>query len=121
MKKSKLIPIPKLIKKTEKIFNEWIRERDKNLGCISCGGNVDHCGHYFPTNYSGVRFYEINCNGQCIKCNNYLSGNLIFYRRGLIQKYGNEMIEQLETYAIETRKKKWERDELNSIISKYKK
>ena len=37
---AKLTPLPKLLQKAQKVFNAHIRERDENLGCISCGGEV---------------------------------------------------------------------------------
>ncbi len=84
---AKLIPLPKLLKKAQDKFNAHIRERDKELGCISCGAEVQQAGHYFSQGqYSALRFalpHDIgyfNTNGQCIRCNMYLSGNLIKYR-----------------------------------------
>ncbi len=44
---TKLIPLPKLLKKAQDKFNAHIRERDKELGCISCGNEVQQAGHYF--------------------------------------------------------------------------
>ena len=39
--------LPKLKKKAQDTFNKWIRNRDAGLGCISCGADIDHAGHYF--------------------------------------------------------------------------
>ncbi len=115
------MPLPKLLKKAQTIFNAFIRDRDKNAGCISCNGSVDHAGHYFNQgHYSALRFDEHNVNGQCVKCNMYLSGNLIWYRHGLVNKYGASIVEELERRADSVRLKKWSRDELDYIIQKYK-
>lgn len=119
-KTTKLTPLPKLLKKTQMVFNSYIRNRDKDLGCISCGGSIDHAGHYFSVgSHSILRFDEMNVNGQCIGCNTYKHGNLIMYRIGMVKKYGNLMVELLEIEAIETRVKKWTRTELEEIIKKY--
>jgi hypothetical protein len=113
--------LPKLIKKAEKVFNAYIRKRDAGRGCISCGNEFQHAGHYFAAgSHSALRFDEMNVNGQCIGCNTYKHGNLIYYRRGLVNRYGELAVEELERKAIENRVKKWSRDELETIIKKYK-
>lgn len=81
------------------LFNKYIRLRDKNLPCISCGRfDVEefHCGHYIPTTYQYHRFSEDNCNKQCSYCNIYLRGNIIEYRKNLIKKIGLDGVEYLE-------------------------
>ena len=119
-KKQKLIPLPKLKKKAQDIFNKWIRNRDKEERCISCGGPVEQAGHYFSSgHYSALTFNEMNVNGQCIRCNCFIHGNLIHYRMGLVQKYGDKKVKQLEKEA-EVRTYKWSRTELEEIIQKYK-
>ena len=114
------LTLPKLKKKAQDIFNKWIRERDKDLGCISCGAIGSQAGHYFSSgHYSSLTFSEINVNLQCTRCNMFLHGNLIHYRQGLIKKYGEKKIIQLEEdsrYGI----KKYSRQELEEIIMKYK-
>lgn len=40
------------IKELQTIFNKFIRLRDSNKGCISCGNPLEtgfHAGHYFAT------------------------------------------------------------------------
>jgi hypothetical protein len=112
-------PLPKLLKQAQIVFNKWIRERDKDLGCISCGGSVDHAGHYFAQgSNSALRFDEMNVNGQCVGCNTYKHGNLINYRKGLVKRYGKEETEQFEILA-ERGAYKWSRSEVEEIIKKY--
>ena len=117
---SKTIPLPKLHLKAQMVFNKWIRERDKYFGCISCGAEVQHAGHYFSQgHFSSLRYDEANVNGQCLRCNNFMHGNLIRYRQGLVNKIGEERVLLLEAFSRHA-VKKWSRDELNDIISKYK-
>ena len=112
--------LPKLIAKAQKVFNEWIRERDKDKGCISCGASIDHAGHYFSAgHYSALRFNEMNVNGQCLRCNNFLHGNLINYRKGLVKKYGEERVLMLENSAELRKANKWSRTILEVIIFTY--
>lgn len=112
--------LPKLTKKAQTVFNAWIRQRDAELGCISCGGSVDHAGHYFAAgSYSAWRFSESNVHGQCVGCNCYKHGNLIHYRIGLVQRFGEESVKALESAVTGNRLKKWSRVELEEIIKKY--
>jgi hypothetical protein len=119
IKKKKLIPISKLLKKAEKVFNAYIRKRDLGLQCISCQNAGTQAGHYFPVRYSGVRFSEFNVNLQDAYCNCYAYGNQAMYRIGLVKKYGEKAVKELEEEAIQTQYKKWTRDELLEIIKKY--
>jgi hypothetical protein len=116
-----VVPLPKLLKKAQEVFNKWIRNRDQNFGCISCGGQVEQAGHYFSQgHHSALRFDELNTNGQCVRCNMYLSGNLIKYRQGLVKRYGAKRVEMLEQNADLRKAWKWTRIELEQIIKKYK-
>jgi hypothetical protein len=111
--------IPKLTEKAVKVFNAYIRNRDKDNGCISCPAPVDHAGHYLSAGHHGhLRFNEMNVNGQCLRCNNFLHGNLINYRQGLVKKYGEQKVLILESMAHGV--KKWSRVELIAIIEHYK-
>jgi len=113
----KIIPLPKLIAKAQKAFNARIRERDKDKGCISCGGKVEQAGHYLSAGHHGVhRFNEKNVHGQCVRCNMYLSGNLINYRIGLVKRIGLQQVEILE--GTRHKSHKWNRLELEEIIKK---
>jgi hypothetical protein len=117
----KLTPLPKLLEKTQKVFNAYIRSRDKELGCISCGAEVEQAGHYHSQgHHSALRFNSINTNGQCRRCNMFLHGNLIKYRQGLVDRYGEMVVLDLEDSANKNRLKKWSRLELEEIITKYK-
>jgi hypothetical protein len=60
----------------------------------------------------------MNTNGQCTQCNLFLHGNLIHYRCGLIQRYGEQKVLYLESKAHQV--KKWSRPELEAIIQTYK-
>ena len=91
---------PKLKRKLTKIFNEYIRTRDKGLRCISCDKNIGtQAGHYLPTSLCpqpNMVFNPRNVNSQCSYCNLWLHGSQHDYARGLIEKYGKHIIEELE-------------------------
>jgi hypothetical protein len=121
-----LQPIPKLIAKTQQVFNRYIRHRDSQDGyftCISCGQvkaqDVMDAGHYVPVKgSSALRFDEYNVNGECKSCNGFDQFHLIGYRKNLIDKIGERMVMQLESQHRLV--KKWSRTELNHIIETYK-
>lgn len=111
--------LPKLLAKAQIAFNKWIRERDKDKSCISCGGPVQQAGHYYSQgHHSALRFNEINTAGQCIRCNCYLHGNLIHYREGIVKRWGQDKLDLLDS-AARNRVKKWSRTELQAIIDFY--
>lgn len=106
------------------VFQRWVRIRDKDFPCISCGTNDTpqwDGGHYYKAEiYSGIIFNEMNVNKQCCFCNDHQAGNLIEYRKGLIFKYGILAVEGLDELANEKRNYKYTRDELVEITKKYK-
>jgi hypothetical protein len=111
--------LPQLLKKAQTVFNKWIRNRDKNKGCISCGTQITEAGHYYSQgHHSALRFNEVNTNGQCTRCNCFLHGNLIKYREGLLKRYGQTKLDLLDS-AARNRVKKWSRVELETIIKTY--
>lgn len=120
MKKEKSLPV--LLKDAQQVFNKFIRLRDQDKGCISCEvGPVENAGHYLSQgHHSAFRFHEENVHGQCIRCNMYLSANLIKYRRNLVKKIGADRVEFLEDSAERRKSHKWERTELIALIAYYK-
>lgn len=111
--------LPKLLAKAQAVFNKWIRERDKDKGCISCGAAVTEAGHYYSQgHHSALRFNEVNTNGQCTRCNRFLHGNLIHYREGIVKRWGQQKLDLLDS-AARNRVKKWSRVELEAIIREY--
>ena len=93
------------VKEAQKEFNHYVRVRDKNKPCISCGteqmsakrGGAFAAGHYRSRGSSPAhRFNLFNCVGQCKKCNRWLNGAVADMRIGLIKRFGVERIEALE-------------------------
>ena len=121
-KKKELLTLSDHLKLTQMVVNKYIRLRDKDELCISCGkkiNGVEHASHYLSSGgHSNIRFHEDNIWKSCYKCNVMLSGNPTSYRIRLIKKIGVERVEWLEDNAyIE---KKWTREELKEIQEIYK-
>ena len=87
-------------KEAQSAFNAFIRERDADQPCISCGrwhAGQYHAGHYLSVGARPeLRFTESNVHKQCAPCNTHLSGNAVLFRRGLVAKLGLELVEWLE-------------------------
>jgi hypothetical protein len=120
--KADLETVQDIVKAAQMVFNKYIRERDKDELCISCGlkiNGVKHASHYLSAGgHSNVRFHEDNVWVSCYKCNVMLSGNQIEYRKRLIKKIGVERVEWLENNGNIV--KKWTKEELKLLITEYK-
>jgi hypothetical protein len=82
------------------IFNKFIRMRDAKQPCISCQKKTlkkVNAGHYKSVGaHPELRYNEDNVHLQCEYCNTHLHGNLIEYRKGLINRIGLEKTELIE-------------------------
>jgi hypothetical protein len=89
-------------KDLEKVFNTFIRIRDKDKPCVSCdakeGTYTMSAGHYFPAGSNkNIRFDEDNVHGQCwYNCNKNRHGNLSEYLPRLIARIGQDAFNELE-------------------------
>ena len=102
-------------------FNAYIRERDKDEPCISCGRfhtGQWHAGHYRSVgSHPALRYSELNVHKQCAPCNNHKSGNVVEYRINLSEKIGAKALEWLEGPHEQ---QKYTIEELQQIKSTYK-
>lgn len=124
-KKEKLKTLSQYEAEAKKEFQKYIRFRDKDLPCISCG--TKNCnewagGHYFKAEiYSGLIFDERNCHKQCnAYCNKYRDGAQAEYRIGLVNRFGDEFVKQLELDSIRLRNYKYTKQQLIEIKEHYK-
>jgi hypothetical protein len=116
---AKVKNIKSLKNKAIKTFNKWVRERDAQKGCISCGGGVHNAGHFYHGHlYSALQFNEVNVQGQCVHCNLSKAGNEKGFREGLLRRYGIGRVNMLDSAA--RHKKQWTAFELEEIIRHYK-
>lgn len=109
--------------KAQAVFNRFVRDRDREKPCISCGQKLTHeysqAGHYISVGRSkALRFHEDNVHSQCSYCNIQLEGNVSKYRAGLIKKIGIEKVEKIEEEANKSDLKIPKAEE---IFEKYKK
>lgn len=110
------------LKLAQAAFNKYIRTRDKDRKCISCGtyNGKKNAGHYMSVGSTPeMRFNEDNVHLQCEYCNTHLSGNLINYRISLVERIGVECVEFLE--RKDHAPSKLSVEEIKEITIKYKK
>lgn len=108
----------------QKVFNEYIRLRDNNKPCVSCGEfKVLQAGHFYPVgSYDGLRFNEDNCFGECEQCNCFESNHLDNYKKMLEKRLTITETKDLHNTAKKYKKYgyKFSKSELKKIIKKYK-
>lgn len=110
----------KLRDKVQAEFNKYIRARDSDKGCISCGGPVEQAGHFYSAGqFTALRFNEDNCHGQCLQDNYFKHGHLINYKTNLLRRIGQQRMDMLESTATRNRVKRWSRFELLEILKIY--
>lgn len=121
------------IKDAQVEFNKFIRIRDKDLPCISCGrfdyeiedrftGGKWDAGHFKTRGgFPELRFTEDNCHRQCKSCNQpgpiKATKVQIQYRKNLVANIGLRRVEILEGPNIIP---KWTIEELKEIKLYYR-
>jgi hypothetical protein len=107
-------------------FSIYIRVRDADSNgmckCIS-SGKLFHwtqcdAGHFINRKHLSLRFNECNVNAQSRSDNRWDEGNLEGYRRGLIEKYGPDIIDKL--YAMKNQVKKFSDFEIKAMTKHFK-
>ena len=121
VRKEKLKSRADHLKDTQTAFNAWVRARDAELPCISCGrhhqGKYD-AGHYRTVGSNpALRFEPLNCHRQCSPCNTQLSGNIVNYRIELVRRIGAEKVDWLEGPH---EPKKYTVEELKAMTAEYR-
>lgn len=120
MRKAALKTRSDWLKEAQAAVNAYVRARDADLPCISCGRHHEgqyHAGHYLARgSHPHLALVEANLAKQCAPCNTHLSGNQLKFRIGLIQRIGLAAVEALEA---DTTPRKYTIDELRAIKAEY--
>ena len=100
VRKEKLKSRADHLREVQSAFNEWVRLRDADLPCVSCGRHHEgqyHSGHYRTVGGNPeLRFEPLNAWKQCAPCNNHKSGDIVNYRIELVKRIGVEKVDWLE-------------------------
>lgn len=130
-----MAPLRTFIAEAQTAFNAFVRERDKDLPCISCGdynpidfgvGGAWDCGHFLSRGaYPEKRFMEDNAHKQCKSCNAGSAKNpakamtvMQAYEANLVARIGQERVDAVKAPMPV---KKWTREELAAIRDHYRK
>lgn len=101
-RKEKLKSRAEHLKECQAIFNQYIRLRDADKSCVSCGRPATWDGQWHASHYRSVgstpalRFSPLNVHRACSICNSHLSGNIMGYRPELVRRIGEEAVLALE-------------------------
>lgn len=121
VRKEKLKSRADHLREAQAAFNEFIRWRDWDRPCISCGRFHDgqyHAGHYRSVgSHPELRFDEDNVHKQCAPCNNHKSGDVVNYRINLVAKIGAAAVARLEGPHDA---RKWTVEEIKAIKALYR-
>ena len=119
-RKERLKSRSELAREAQQAFNQWVRLRDADKPCISCGRHHEgqyHAGHYLSVGARPeLRYEPFNVWKQCSPCNTHLSGNAVLFRQALVREIGLERVEWLEGPHPA---KKYTADELRAIKTEY--
>jgi hypothetical protein len=122
------------MKQAQQAFNLYIRTRDNDKPCISCGetnprdlhGGQWDCGHFKTVGaHPELRFEELNAHRQCKSCN---AGSSKYAAKGatVAQQYESNLIMRIGQEAVDWlngphETKNYRRDDFISIRDEYRK
>lgn len=102
-------------------FSEYIRHRDEEDGCFTCGIKKPwkqmQAGHWIPGRHNSILFDKDGCHAQCYHCNVGLKGNPVKYYDRMLLDYGKKFCEMLK--YLDTQVKEYKVYELLEIEEKY--
>ena len=111
-----------LMSKAQQLVNRYVRLRDKDKPCCTCGtytGKFDS-GHWLSAGGHGsVRFNTLNIHKQCYRDNRMKSGCMREYREFMVKQYGEEFTQSLELDGA--RPRKYTPEYLQKLIRVFKK
>ena len=112
----------KLIKKLDKVFGDYIKERD-GWRCVICGRRKEMSiidpGHLISRINHGTRWDEKNCFAQCRICNSTHEYHPEIFTDWFLQKFGAK---EYELLTIKSRKPpKFNDFDLECMIKDYTK
>lgn len=123
-KRKKLHKLSVLKREAWKWFSLWVRKRETISAaiCVTCGSfdypEKMNAGHFIHGHSKPTFFDERNVHIQCVRCNLYLSGNLVEYAVYMQKRYGWETVNELRELSHQVIK--FDRNYYEGIILKYK-
>jgi 5-methylcytosine-specific restriction endonuclease McrA len=123
-RKDKIKTKTEWLNEAQAAVNAYVRIRDRGKPCVSCGKpdngtHQRHASHYRSVGAcSSLRFNLKNVYASCQQCNTSKSGNLLEYRIRLKARYGESLVEWLES---QNEPKRYETDYLIRLRDVFRK
>jgi hypothetical protein len=98
--KKKLMSLSDWKNELQREINAIVREIDKGHGCIATGSHSgqQHAGHYISSGSNPtLRFHLENIWLQSMHSNSWKSGDTIRYQQGIIDLYGKDYLDYLNS------------------------
>lgn len=121
-KSKKRHPTRGLKRRAWQAFARYIRHRDPH--CVTCGSPTTEAGHFIANSErkadlggNELWYDPRNVNGQCSRCNRWLSSNPIQYTIFMEEKYGFGIVQELR--KLHRIARKWTPDEVENIVVQY--
>jgi 5-methylcytosine-specific restriction endonuclease McrA len=84
-----------LVAELDRLVSVIVRRRDRR--CVTCGEPRRlQCSHFYSRRYLRTRFELRNCNSMCAHCNRRHNEDLEPYSRFMQERYGAEVVAELE-------------------------
>ncbi|MDQ3917408.1 MAG: recombination protein NinG [Acidobacteriota bacterium] len=85
-----------LVAELDRLVSVIVRRRDRR--CVTCGeARGLQCSHFYSRRYLRTRFDLRNCNAMCAACNRLHNEDLGPYLRLMLERYGDEVVAELES------------------------
>lgn len=106
-----------LVAELDRLTSIIVRRRDRR--CVTCGEPRGlQCSHFYSRRYLATRFDLRNCNAMCAGCNRQHSSDPSEYLRFMNERYGADVVAELEGLKTDTRKVTDE--ELVRVLERFK-
>ena len=104
-------------------INELARMIDKHCGnvtCIDCGKDLNkqiHGSHYKNVQgHENIRFNLLNIHSSKSECNKHFGGRKEGYKEGIFQRYGQEVLNEIENLDIKYKSMHFTNKEIHEKI-----
>jgi Bacteriophage Lambda NinG protein len=87
----------------DRLTSTIVRRRDRR--CVTCSEPRGlQCSHFYSRRYLATRFDLRNCNAMCAGCNRRHNSDPAEYLRFMNERYGVEVVAELDGLRSDTRK-----------------
>jgi hypothetical protein len=92
-----------LVAELDRLTSLIVGRRDRR--CVTCGCRRNlQCSHFYSRRHLATRFDLRNCNAMCVDCNRRHNSDPTPYLRFMNERYGLEVVAELDRMRAETQK-----------------